>query len=132
MESVCLDTGVLIEYFRKKEKKNTFLYRLAAYFGFKVSAITKYEFERGLKQEDAFWEAFFAQTEILPFDSECAKIASSIYQKLKKENKLISADDILIAATAISNELPLATFNVDHFERVDGLKLIRSTDSFEN
>jgi len=125
MESICLDTGVLIEYFRQKDKKNSFLYRLAARFGFKVSAVTEYEFLRGMKQDDAFWEAFFAQVEVLPFDSESAKIASVIYQKLKKKNQLIGADDILIAATAIRNQLRLATLNIDHFERIEELELIK-------
>ena len=124
MESICLDTGVLIEYFRKKEKHKSFLYRLAAYFGFKVSAITEYEFQRGSKHPDPLWEQFFSQTEVLPFDSACAKVAATIYQTLKEQNQLIGADDILIAATAIRYELRLATLNVDHFKRIPALKLI--------
>lgn len=104
------------------------MFGLAAHFSFKVSAITEYEFQRGTKQSDPFTETFFAQTEVLAFDSVCAKIASVIYQQLKQKNQLISADDILIAATAIRNNLKLATLNISHFERVEGLGLIKPTE----
>jgi len=39
---ICLDTSVFIEYYRKKEKKNTFLYSLGEqYSRFAASTITE-------------------------------------------------------------------------------------------
>jgi predicted nucleic acid-binding protein len=43
---------------------------------------------------------------------------------LKKRSQLIPTDDILIAATAISNNLPLATINVKDFSRIENLSLL--------
>lgn len=41
---ICLDTSVLIDYFRKKDKTKSFFYALAdEYDSFAVSVITEYE-----------------------------------------------------------------------------------------
>jgi predicted nucleic acid-binding protein len=37
---------------------------------------------------------------------------------------LIGLADILSAGICLSNELPLLTRNVDHFNRIEGLKLV--------
>ena len=50
--------------------------------------------------------------------------ARSVYRQLKRENKMIDISDILIASTAMANDLPLATLNRDHFERIRGLRLV--------
>jgi predicted nucleic acid-binding protein len=47
-----------------------------------------------------------------------------IYRQLKRESKLIDTTDILIAATAMANDLPLATLNRNHFERIRGLQMM--------
>lgn len=40
---ICLDTSVLIDYFRKVKKENSYLYQISEqYDRFAVSAITKY------------------------------------------------------------------------------------------
>jgi tRNA(fMet)-specific endonuclease VapC len=43
-ELICLDTSVLIDYFRKTNKENSFLFELTKrYSRFAVSAITEFE-----------------------------------------------------------------------------------------
>ncbi len=128
MEVICLDSTVLIEYYRKTKKENSFLFRLAAHYQFKISAIVKYEVYRGDKKDDVIWTLIFNTIEILPFDDECAEIAAKIYKELKLKRKLIDTDDILIAATSIKNDLPLATLNQKHFERIDNLQIITPND----
>jgi predicted nucleic acid-binding protein len=59
----------------------------------------------------------------LSFNSNVADVASEIAKKLKAKNKIIEFRDIFIAATAIANDIPLSTFNVKHFERIDDLEL---------
>jgi predicted nucleic acid-binding protein len=66
----------------------------------------------------------FLELSILPFDSKANKIAVGIYQELKAKNKLIEIPDILIAATALVNNIPLATINKKHFNRINGLHLL--------
>jgi tRNA(fMet)-specific endonuclease VapC len=44
-------------------------------------------------------------------------------RKLKKKGALIEDADILIAATAIKNELVVITDNTRHFDRIDNLEV---------
>ncbi len=39
---------------------------------------------------------------------------------------MIDLADLLIAATAKSHKIPLATINIKHFSRVRGLKLLKN------
>jgi predicted nucleic acid-binding protein len=50
--------------------------------------------------------------------------AIQIYQRLKSAGNLIDLPDLFIAATAIAHELPLATLNTKHFERITELILV--------
>lgn len=124
MEIICLDSTVVIDYYRKKQKGKSFLFKLSSSYQFYISAIVKYEIYRGDKKKDVFWIDFFKNVRILPFDNECSILASEIYKDLKSKNQLIGSDDILIAATALKNDLKLATINNKDFRRVKGLKLI--------
>lgn len=123
---ICLDTSVLIDFFRKTQKENSFFYELtASYDNFAVSVITEFEIYSGSNSEQQeFWDQFFANCTILPFDSRAGQIAAKTYQKLKQRNKLIAMPDLLIGATAIANKIKLATLNTKDFERLDELKLI--------
>ena len=124
MEIICLDTGVLIEFYRSKLKYKTFLFKLAQEYQFAVPAIVKYEVLRGDKKNDVFWISFFDKSKVLSFDDKCSQIASTIYKDLKQKNKLIGTDDILIASTAIRNNYRLATLNKKDFSRISDLDLI--------
>jgi len=57
-------------------------------------------------------------------DDKCANEAARIVKQLKSKNQIIEIPDILIGATAIANELPLATLNKKHFERIENLILV--------
>jgi len=61
--------------------------------------------------------------EILPITQRIAAKAAEIEVMLIKCGKMLSLADILIASTAISHELVLITRNVEHFERIPGLKV---------
>ena len=50
--------------------------------------------------------------------------ASQIIRSLRKQNKIIDIQDILIAATAIVNNVKLCTINHKHFVRIAELKLL--------
>jgi len=116
-ELICIDTSVLIDYFRKTQKANSFFYELTKnYSEFAVSVITEFEIYCGVKSDQqTFWNKLFDQFEILPFDSKSNIEAVTIYQQLKRKSKLIEMPDLLIGATAKSKGLKLATINVKHF-----------------
>lgn len=123
---ICLDTSILIDFFRKEKKENSLFFHLTQHYQiFTISVITEYEIFVGSNQEQQeFWENFFSRIIILPFDSASSQVAVQIFKDLKAKNKLIEVPDILIAATAIHNNLPLATTNLKHFDRIEGLELV--------
>lgn len=127
MESspILIDTSVLIDYFRKKNKGKTFLYSLSLNYNFAISTITEFEFLVGLADKHLkFAYKLFRNFLILPSDSRCVKAATKIYNDLKSKNQLISPPDIFIAATATANNLSFATLNLKHFERISNIELI--------
>lgn len=123
MEIVCLDSSVLIEYYRKKEKSTTLFFQLATKYQFAIPTIVEYEILRGDAKKDEFWQTLFNQITSLPFDRQCAAQSAGIYQHLRSIGKLPGTDDILIAATALANGLRLATLNAHHFADIPGLEL---------
>jgi tRNA(fMet)-specific endonuclease VapC len=99
MESklICLDTSVLIDYFRKTKKSNSFLYKLTEQYSlFAVSIITQYEIYVGSNDDqDSFWDQFFESITVLPFDAKANEQAIRIYRELKQKSKLIEIPDLL-------------------------------------
>jgi len=124
---ICLDTSVLIDYFRKVNKSKSFFYELTKEYDlFAVSAITEYEIYCGSNaDQDLYWDEFFNKIISLPYDSEANRATTRIERDLRQKNRLIDKPDIMIAGTAIANNIKLATLNTKHFERVVGLELIK-------
>lgn len=116
-----LDTSVLVEHFRKKDKTSTFFYHLAErHDEFAISAITHYEILIGSNElQSPFWESLFGTLTILPFDIPCSTAAVKIYKSLKAKGLLIDLADL-----AIAHEISLCTLNEKHFKRVENLELI--------
>ena len=128
MEStiVCLDTTVLIDFYRKKDKTKSLFFKLTErYTFFAVPAVTEYELYLGNSEEqNIFWNDFFSRVIVLPFDTKAVRHSVRIFKELKRKNKLIGMPDIMIAGIALQNNMPVATLNREHFERITGLELI--------
>lgn len=122
-----LDTSILIDFFRKTDKKNSRFYSLSDTFdSFSISVITEYEIFIGATsaaQKD-YWKEFLQRVPIISLDSDTVQTAIALDEELKKARKQIDSADLFIAATAICNNLPLATLNNKHFDRIAGLKLV--------
>ena len=111
--AVALDSSVLIEHFRAKNKTDSMLSRLTSKYGILcVSPLVLYEVLIG-QTESRVVEAgaIFENLTFLPMGENVITKAATIYQTLKKENKIIGHFDILIAASAIVYNVPLATLN---------------------
>ena len=121
-----VDSSLLIEYFRAKDKSATRLTRLIRDgLRMALSVIVLFEILTGadVDQRD-FWKGFLRGTVRLPFDERVAEIAADIFRQLRHKNINVEPCDVFIAATAIANGLPVATLNRKHFEQIDGLKLL--------
>ena len=123
---ILLDSSVLIELFRKRIKEKTLFFRLSkSQSDFYISSITYYEIGIGNRESHfEYWEALTKQLTVLPFDTACSDTAIKIYRNLLKNNKLIDLADILIGATALTHNIPIATLNSKHFERINNLEII--------
>jgi len=121
---IVIDTDVLIALV-KARKLEDFLIRYEPY----ITIITLYEYVRGEvaigievdESKKSLEEAF----NVLLLDNDAIKVASVIWSKLKSKGLLIDDRDLLVGAICISNNLPLWTFNKEHFERLTdfGLKM---------
>ncbi len=123
-----LDTNTVIYFFKDigRVKNNLFAKSPQEIV---IPAIVSYELEVGiLKSQGAAqklkqWSAFINSCQIVGFDTKEAKAAAKIRVDLEKKGNPIGPIDVLIAATAIANNLTLVTHNVKEFKRVAGLKL---------
>lgn len=123
---VLADTSILIDYFRKTDKSNSSLVLLLEQgYDFAISAISYYEIYSGTTPAQLpFWQDLLKQTTVLAFSQNIAQIAVDINDELKKKRKQIDMADLFIAATAITHNLPIATLNRRHFERIDSLNIM--------
>jgi predicted nucleic acid-binding protein len=123
---VLADTSILIDLFRKSDKPNSKFVQLALQgYQFQISAITEYEVYSGATiSQLPFWDDLLQKINVLPFDKNVVQQAVIINRQLKLKRKQIDLADLFIAATAITNNLPFATLNRKHFERIDTLNIV--------
>ncbi|MDQ6904011.1 MAG: type II toxin-antitoxin system VapC family toxin [Bacteroidota bacterium] len=90
-----------------------------------ISAITDYEVYSGATTAQLpFWDELLKKVKVLAFDKDVVELAVTINRQLKQKRKQIELADLFIAATALANNLPFATLNRKHFDRIDSLKII--------
>ena len=124
----CLDTDILIEYFRGSEAMKRKIESLTDEDSLGLIWLTFYEFFKGIfvsgkLDEEKFLQELAKTCIILEPSYEAAKIGGEIYAALKKEGKLINDADILIASVVKAHNAVLVTNNEEHFSRIEGLKI---------
>jgi tRNA(fMet)-specific endonuclease VapC len=123
---ILVDTSIFVEYLRNKKKEKTILFNLPNEATLFISTITLFELYAGATDEQK-WNDVITLTEdlpILPFTVDLAEFAAKTFQELRKRNQIIEFRDIFIASTAIVNNIPIKTLNIDHFKRINGLTII--------
>jgi tRNA(fMet)-specific endonuclease VapC len=94
-----------------------------------ISAITKAELLYGVElsarrhQDEAALRDFLAHAEVTDFPESAAAHYAKIRADLKRRGQLIGANDLFIAAHAVSMGVTLVTNNTKEFRRVRGLSL---------
>ncbi len=98
--------------------------------GLAISIITYAEvyegiyFGRNPEQHEAIFRQFLRGVTVLPISRAVARRFAHVRGTLRAQGQLILEPDLLIAATALTHQLTLATRNRSHFERVPGLMLL--------
>jgi predicted nucleic acid-binding protein len=125
-EPVLLDTDTLSELSRGNPAVTARARTYLANFGrLTISAVTVFERLRGYRQAihagkpfqrqlHAF-EALVAESIVIPFDQDAADAAATIWAAISRAQRQ-QLGDILIAATAVARQIPLATRNRRDFE----------------
>ncbi len=123
---VLADTSLLIDYLRNADKHNSQFIQLFKNHNLHISVISVFELLNGATTESKMSDInkLCKNLGIIDFNLPCAEKASEIYRELKRRNKMIEFRDILIGATALVHDIPIATLNVKHFERISGIQII--------
>jgi tRNA(fMet)-specific endonuclease VapC len=66
---------------------------------------------------------FVSGVAVLAVDADIARAFGEIKAQLRRQGNLIEDFDLLLAATALANDMTLVTNNTTHFDRVGGLTL---------
>jgi len=121
MKRCTLDTNIITAFLKNDsqvvEKTSDYL---EFFDKLTINIISYYEILRGLKdlgnkEKIERFEDFIRENELISIRKETVEKAAEIYAYLKKEGNLIEDADILMAATAIVEELVLITNNIRHF-----------------
>jgi len=123
---IFIDSCLIIEHMRAKDKANTFFADLVRQHKERyISTVVEYEVELGMTaNHQVLWNTIMKRLIIVPFTSSIVRTACKVKHELKAKGKHIDLADLFIAATAIVNGLPLATLNRKHFDNIDGLRLL--------
>lgn len=97
-----------------------------------ISAITRFELLYGAERCPPAWKLkesgkvrlLLENLAILPFTGETSSYAATVRALLEVAGHPIGPMDVLIAATALENDLPLVTNNLDEFQRVPRLRCL--------
>lgn len=125
MSNLLLDTSIIIDFLRRRDKKNSYLYKLSEE-ALSISIITHAELYAGKsvwekKEARMELESLFSGLNILSLNTEISEIAGQI----KAKNDNLSLLDCIIAATAIYFKFDLVTLNLKDFDGIANLKLFK-------
>jgi Predicted nucleic acid-binding protein, contains PIN domain len=122
MKRCTLDTNIITAFLKNDSRV---VERVSDYLEFfdklTINIISYYEILRGLKdlgneKKLRRFDNFIQESELLFITKDTIEKAAEIYAYLKKEGNLIEDADILMASTAIVEDLVLITNNLKHFK----------------
>ena len=128
MSSILLDSSVIVDFLRVKDKEITLFKHILETFDILYLPLIghtelfsgKSIWERVGAREDL--ETILSEIEVLLYDRDLSERAGEIRAKYNT-----SITDSIVAATAIKHKLKLATLNIKDFKNVKGLKLAKVT-----
>ena len=121
-----IDTNILIYHTNGSEVARDFLTKITDESSLNISVVTKIEFLGWDKHTAEGFEKckiLIEYANVYPLDEEVANKAIELKKKVN-----IKLADAVIGATALVNDLKLATRNVDDFEMLEELDLVNPFD----
>lgn len=124
MNNILIDTSIIIDFLRRKDKENTLFFQL---LNKKQQVFCSIITHTELYSVKSIWKSKHAKdtltttlstVKVLPFSEELSQQAGKI-----RALENIPILDAIIAATVIYHHLSLATLNRKDFEKIKGIKL---------
>jgi tRNA(fMet)-specific endonuclease VapC len=123
MSEVIVDTDILINFLRGREKARDFLLSVLRESNLSCSAITVAEIYAGMKElEKEKTEELIDGLNVIPVDRAIAEKAGQYKGSIKSHT--LELDDCLVAATAFLRKAVLATGNGKHYPMADIRKVV--------
>jgi len=127
MKTYLLDTSVIIDYLRGKDKTVDLIDGIEGNLTSSYVCLAElfegvYRANNRKDVKEAVMHFFASLTTIFGLNIEIAESFGKIRKDLKVQGKIIEDLDIFIAATCIVHDLTLVTYNKEHFSRVKDLK----------
>lgn len=122
-----IDSNILIDFLRGKNKYALQMLRISDAGIFKIPSIVKAELLLGVEKSSdpgnnrLRVELLLLPFETLPFDDRCALHYARLRAYLEGKGMGIGANDYIIAACAMAYGATVVTNNTAEFERVPGL-----------
>jgi tRNA(fMet)-specific endonuclease VapC len=126
---IILDTNICIYLIKRKPPSVLRHFQNYRPGDIAISAITLAELEYGVAKSQAkernkkALSQFIIPLEVLPFDHAATVCYGQIRADLERKGQPIGANDLLIAAHALSLDALLVTNNMKEFARIEDLKL---------
>lgn len=127
---ILVDTTILIDFLRKKNKEKTLLWKLKEmYTTISISSISVFELFAGAIDNSKVKnvQLLLKWLEVVEFDEELGEMAGRIFILLKKRNKIIDFRDLFIGTTAVFYNLEIATLNINHFVNIPNIKIFNTS-----
>ena len=121
---VVVDTDLLVYFLRGRGEGVQLVRSLLRRKRLRVTSITAFELRRGsdfLHRRDDIMRLVRRRT--FPLDARSALLAGEVSASLRGSGNDFGTADCLQAGVCLRHDLPLATRNRKHFERVPGLHL---------
>ncbi|MBI4653558.1 MAG: type II toxin-antitoxin system VapC family toxin [Nitrospirae bacterium] len=99
--NIIVDTDIIIDYLKKRQPGAEFLKKAYLKYRINVTSVT-----------------------IIPLDETAARKAAAIHFALRSKGIDIGVKDSFIAGICEAYNMPLLTRNINHFNRIPGLKLL--------
>jgi len=128
MNNYFLDTSIIIDYLRGKEKVVNLVNNLSGKLT--SSYICLSELYEGIyrsknkKAEQIILQFFSGLSKIFGLNQKIAETFGKLRKELKEKGKIIEDIDIIIASTCLAYDLTLVTLNKKHFEKIDNLNIL--------
>jgi len=129
MKKIFADSNYIIDYLRGRTYAKELLEKIKIrQFEAYLSVVTLFELYMGAllstnkdnKFEDI--EKLLNWFYVVDINKEIMLTAAKIHVDLRKRGLMVEIQDVLIAASAISLNMPLLTNNKKHFQNIEGLK----------